>query len=74
MVINFLIKEPDKFFSDGIILMYQVEELPLLKLFLEQVLLMLLENSLTNTDHLQFMCHHQHGETIMPYLQYVDLQ
>lgn len=72
MEINFSTRELDKFFSVGIILMYQVEELLLLKHFLEQEPLELLVISFSFIDQLQFMSHHQHGETIMLSLQKLD--
>jgi len=72
MEINFSTRELDKFFSVGIMLMFQVEELLPLKHFLEQVPLELLVISFSLIDQLQFMSHHQHGETIMLSLQKLD--
>jgi len=72
MEISFSTRELDNVFSVGIILMYQVEELLPLKHFLEQVPLELLVISFSFIDQLQFMSHHQHGETIMLSLQKLD--
>jgi len=73
MEIKISTRVPEEFSSDGIMLMLLAEELLLHKLFQELVLLELLENSLPNTNLLQFTSLIQHGEITTPSSLNADL-